>query len=373
VSLAGIPLTPNGKVDRRALARMEVTAESGQQYVGPRNDTEKQLVDIWAKVLNLAPEKIGINDNFFELGGHSLSAVQLMAKTNRQFKQLLPLAVLFTAPNIAALANLISNDEAPSFEILVPIQPRGNALPVFAVPGAGGNVLSLQPLSRAMGIRQPFYGLQAVGLDGQRLPLNSIEQTAKANVSAMKTVQPVGPYRLIGHSYGGVVAYEMARILLEQGDQVSSLTLLDSIAPSVMQKMQQSDEAAELADGCAVLAQLYKVDLKIDTERLRQSSSEENVQYISNLLAGHGVEVHASQLSAFLRIFRANQNCYRAYNPSKLPFKIDISLYRAMQTNHHGRNIPRDYGWNDLLQRPIRIHDVEADHFSILEKCGLTR
>ena len=90
VSLKTIPLTPHGKVDRRALERMDVSLESSQAYLAPRNDMEKQLVDIWAQVLNLEPEKIGVNDNFFELGGHSLLAVQLMAKTNRQFNQIHP-------------------------------------------------------------------------------------------------------------------------------------------------------------------------------------------------------------------------------------------------------------------------------------------
>jgi len=231
VSVAAIPLSANGKVDRRALERIEIVAGTGREYVGPRNQTEKQLVEIWAEVLKLAQEKIGINDGFFDLGGHSLSAVQLMAKIDKHFGQMLPLAIIFTAPNIAALATLLasnaSNEKALCAGILVPIQTNGSALPIFAVPGAGGNVLSLQPLSEALGSDQPFYGLQAAGLDGKTLPLNSIEETAKDNITALKTIQPCGPYSLMGHSYGGVVAFEMARILLEREEKVSSLVLID--------------------------------------------------------------------------------------------------------------------------------------------------
>jgi amino acid adenylation domain-containing protein len=370
VSLAAIPSTPNGKVDRRALALMEVTIESAEEYVAPRNDTEKQLVEIWAQVLKRAPNKIGVSDNFFDLGGHSLLALPLMAKINKRFKQLLPLAVMFTAPNIAALAKVISNAEAASVDILVPIQPGGDAPPVFGVPGAGGNVLSLQPLSRALGPKQPFYGLQAVGLDGKTLPLNSVEQTAEVNITAMKALQPLGPYRLIGHSYGGVVAFEMARILLEQG-QVTSLILLDSLAPAIMQGKAVNDEATELFDAGTAVANMHGATLDIDTERLGQSSNEENVRYIVSLFEDLGLEINADQLTVFQKVFQANQMCYRAYKPSMAALNFDVSLYRAMQGHQEVPPLPRDYGWNELLKSPIRVFDVEANHFSILEKAPL--
>jgi amino acid adenylation domain-containing protein len=368
MSLAAIPLNANGKVDRRALARMDVTIASTAAFVGPENETEKQLVEIWAQVLNREPEKIGVNDNFFELGGHSLSAVQLMAKMNRHFNQLLPLAAMFTAPNIRALAKLISSKEAVPVDILVPMQTNGDALPIFGVPGAGGNVFSLQPLSKAFGSSQPFYGLQPVGLDGKTSPLDSVEQTAKANIAALKAVQPHGPYTLVGHSYGGVVAFEMARMLLEQAEQISSLILLDSLAPSVMQERDGGDDATDLFDACTEVANLHGATLAIDLERLRQSSSEENVQYVVELLNGCGIEINGEQFSAFYRVYQANLGCYRAYRPSMLAQKIDVALYRATQGHEDGQITPVDCGWNQLLAGPVRVHDVEANHFSMLEE-----
>ncbi|MEO8380288.1 MAG: amino acid adenylation domain-containing protein, partial [Acidobacteriota bacterium] len=111
VSLEAIPLNPNGKVDRRALARMDVTIASGQAYVGPRNDTEKQLVAIWAEVLRLAPETIGIHDNFFELGGHSLLATQLVAKIRSRLNVELALKVLFERSTVARLGEVCAKAE----------------------------------------------------------------------------------------------------------------------------------------------------------------------------------------------------------------------------------------------------------------------
>jgi amino acid adenylation domain-containing protein len=366
VSLAVIPLNANGKVDRRALAGMDVTIASGRQYVAPRNDTERQLVEIWAQVLKLAPEKIGVHDGFFELGGHSLLAVQLMAQISKGFKQLFPLAVVFTAPNIAALANLISSKEETSIDILVPIQSNGIAPPIFGVPGVGGNVLSLQPLSRTLGPKQPFYGLQAVGLDGRALPLTSVDETARANIAALKTVQPTGPYCLIGHSYGGVVAYEMARILLNQEDKISSLILLDSMPPSEGEAAM--DEASEIFLLSTGLLYMYGATATIDLDRLRQSSTTENIQSIVNLLNGCGVAINGEQFVNFLRVFRANHFCYRTYKPVRLSRSIDVSLYRSTQGHRDEPSMPCDYGWNQLLQNPIRIYDVEADHLTILDK-----
>jgi thioesterase domain-containing protein/acyl carrier protein len=334
--------------------------------VGPGNPEEKRLVEIWAEVLKLAPEKIGVHDNFFELGGHSLMAVQLMAKINHSFSQLLPLAVIFAAPNISALAQLISNREATRSDILVPMQTEGNARPIFGVPGVGGNVLSLQPLIRGLGGEQPFYGLQAVGLDGNTVPFNRVEETARANIEALKTVQRVGPYKLLGHSYGGVVAYEMARMLLAEGEEISGLILLDSVVPSLMQLPAPKEDAMELLEACATAASLYDLKVEIDFHRIKELSTEAALKYIAGLLHESGVDINDAQLAAFYRVYRANLTCYRNYKPSVLPRNIEVALYVATQGN--GADTPLHRGWNELLHSPVQIYTVEADHFSLLSK-----
>jgi thioesterase domain-containing protein len=177
----------------------------------------------------------------------------------------------------------------------------------------------------------------------------------------MKTQQPAGPYRLIGYSYGGVVAYEMARILLARGEDVSSLMLLDSIAPSVMRF---SDEITEIVDWFRELT--GDVNLAIDLERLRQSSDQENARYLVGLLNDRGLpEINAEHLASAMIVSRANRLCYRTYAPARLSRAIDASLYRATQGVDFGV-IPADYGWSELLRGAVRIHDVEATHYTIL-------
>ncbi|WP_284285308.1 thioesterase domain-containing protein, partial [Marinibactrum halimedae] len=319
--------------------------------------------------LGLEADQIGVKDNFFELGGHSLLAVQLMAKINGQFAQSLPLAILFSHSTIASLAKLMSSgDKLNTFEIVVPLQTKGQRRPIFAVPGVGGNVLSFQPLAKALEGKAHLYGLQAAGLDGKATPFSSVEETAHANIQAMRSVQSSGPYRLMGHSYGGVVAFEMARILIQEGQQIESLTLLDSFVPSVLEGLQRTDETTMLIDVCHALAELYGVTLTLDMDQLHQVSQENMSGYVSEYFDGLGIAISKEQFSTFFRVYQASLENYRAYNPSVLTADIDVSLYRAVKNKSAIENLPKDHGWNPLLLSSITIHDVGAGHFTMLEK-----
>jgi thioesterase domain-containing protein/acyl carrier protein len=345
---------------------MELGPAAGRRYAGPRDETERRLVEIWAEVLKIAPEQIGIEDNFFELGGHSLLATRLTAKVEKRFGRRLALASLFVAPNIASLAGLIAERECRPTDVLVPIQPKGDGLPVFAVPGAGGNVLSLRPLGAALGRDRPLFGFQAAGLDGKSSPFGSVEETAEAYISALKERQPTGPYTLAGHSYGGVVGYEMARRLAERGEEIGSLILLDSIAPPVIQSMAVPDAAGELREICTALAAIYGVSLDTEVDLLPSLPDQGLVPCLVGLLEQRGIEIDAGQFSAFYSVYRANLECYRAYKPAPLSRKVDVVLYAA--TRRKGLVLPDDYGWNDLVESPIRVQAVDADHHSIMEK-----
>ncbi|WP_143288381.1 thioesterase domain-containing protein, partial [Calothrix rhizosoleniae] len=228
VTLESLPVTPNGKVDRKALPVPEI--ERDVEYVAPRTKVEEIIANIFAQVLEL--ENIGIYDNFFELGGHSLLAFHLMSEIQKRFQKKLPLATLFQNPTIKQLALfLISNGETELWSTLVPIQRNGSLPPLFYVPGAGGNVLSIDNLKQYLGNNQPLYGLQAQGLDGEIEPLESIEEIAQNHIKAIQTVQPTGPYFLSGYSFGGHVVFEMANQLQRMGESVAYVGILDTLAP----------------------------------------------------------------------------------------------------------------------------------------------
>jgi thioesterase domain-containing protein/acyl carrier protein len=227
VTLEALPLTPNGKLDRAALPRPDqIQAERRTDYTAPRSAAERALAEVWQEVLSL--ERIDVHENFFELGGHSLLAVRLFAEMEKRFGKRLPLATLFQAPTIAQLAALLKDDSTLQWSSLVPIQPRGSRPPFFCVHAVGGNVLEYYDLARHLGSDQPFYAFQSRGLDGAQTPHVRIEDMAAHYVKELREFQPEGPYFIGGRSLGGTIAFEMARQLKGQGQEIGLLALLDS-------------------------------------------------------------------------------------------------------------------------------------------------
>jgi acyl carrier protein len=185
---------------------------------------------LWQQVLEVP--KIGIHDNFFDLGGHSLKAAQLFFLLEQVYGRHLPLATLFQAPTIAELASVLSREQwVPPWQSLVAIQPSGTAVPIFMVPGVGGNVLIFAQLARLLGLDQPFYGLQARGLDGKEVPFTSVPEMARHYIAEIRALRPQGPYVLVGICTGGLIAYEIAQQLFGQGEAVT-LVVMDTWHPT---------------------------------------------------------------------------------------------------------------------------------------------
>ena len=229
VFLHSMPLTPNGKIDRRALAALKFNPPVVARPATPVDDPlQSQLIAIWEELLGRKP--IGIQDNFFDLGGHSLLAARLMHRIKQVHGQSLPLAILLQASTVEKLASVIRGDFSEHWDSLVTIQPEGTKPPFFCVHGVGGNVVGFHELARRMKPDFPFYGLQSQGLDGKSDLLTTIESMATHYVKEIRTVQPNGPYHLGGFSMGGLVAYEMAHQLVAAGEEVGLVVLFDTYA-----------------------------------------------------------------------------------------------------------------------------------------------
>jgi thioesterase domain-containing protein/acyl carrier protein len=198
-----------------------------EQLCTSPDSAESRLVQIWQKVLGTAA--ITRDRNYFDLGGDSSLAVQMFAEIERVFGIKLPLATLYEAPTIPELARFVQGVSAAAWSSLVAIQPSGSRPPLFFVHGAGGTVLSYRELSEHLGPDQPFYGLQAQGLDGSSSPLTTVQEMAALYLREMQQVQPHGPYFLGGYCMGGTVAYEIAQQLVASGEKVAFLALLDTM------------------------------------------------------------------------------------------------------------------------------------------------
>ncbi len=204
-----------------------------ETYIPPKNDTEKQLTNIWAQVLRL--EKVGINDNYFDLGGTSVLAVSIFTQIDTIFAKNLPITTLIEAPTVAKLAQIITKttDTNTPWSSLVPIRPNGHKTPLFFVHGGFGDVLGLTNLARHLNSDHSFYALRGIGLDGiQELP-DSVEEIATRFIAEIKTVQPQGPYILGGQCSGGTIAFEMAQQLKARGEEIALLALLDTPYPQL--------------------------------------------------------------------------------------------------------------------------------------------
>jgi len=225
VVLAQLPLTSNGKVDRRALpAPAEVRPSGHDAVAGPESPTHRVLLRIWEELLGVGP--IGITDNFFDLGGHSLLAVRLIDRIAQVCGKKLPLATLFAGATVDHLAQALARDEGDDApRPLVEIQAGGDRRPFFFLHGDVYGGFYASTIARYLGPDQPFYALQPQGLDDGVAP-DTIEAMAAAHIATLRAFRPDGPYRLGGFCHGGVLAFEMARQLQAHGQQVDLLVLI---------------------------------------------------------------------------------------------------------------------------------------------------
>ncbi|WP_233583204.1 non-ribosomal peptide synthetase [Corallococcus sp. CA053C] len=295
-----------------------------EPLVAPRDALERELVALWEELLGVRP--IGVTRPFFDLGGHSLLAVKLMARIRERLHRDLPLAALFQAPTVEQLARLLR--QAPTaFSPLVPIQREGTQRPFFCVHPVGGNVLAYAELAKQLGPDQPFYGLQSQGLDGTLPPLDTVEAMAALYVTALRTVQPTGPYRLGGWSMGGVVAFEMARQLQAGGDTVELVALIDPSPATDDRVPQDVDDARQVAT-------LFELD--------------------------HGQlaapEAEQAQGRTLLRIFTHNLRALKRYRPGL--FAGRVLLLQATGG--------RDEGWGAVIQGELLREELPGNHYTLL-------
>jgi 3-oxoacyl-(acyl-carrier-protein) synthase/thioesterase domain-containing protein/acyl carrier protein len=347
-----------------------------------------------------AVEGIDLDSNFVLLGMSSIGIAELINKTNHLLQINLAPSVVFKYPQVRGLAHFLAlsypdqsaalavysgsaqtagNDDSTASQchgalvpegaashrdILIPMQVMGERSPIFLVPGADGSVLSLKLLCEALGKEQPLYGLDAVGLDGKTPLAGSVEEIARLNIAAVRSVRPCGPYRLLGYSNGGIVAFEMARALLDQNEEIESLMLLDSLIPAE-RKSTEIELVAEVFDH---LIGSLGGKSNLDIRQLEQLASSERGEYLYRLLINHGLDLAKEYFIAAYNVSTASEELCRAYTLSKLSREIEVSLFRAVEGY---RDVPDDYGWNRFLLKPVRIHEIKANHFSIIEKCAV--
>ena len=366
LEVPALPLTPNGKVDKKALLKFSIAQrEEGSGFIAPRTDVEKMVADIWIDALGL--KKVGVHDNFFELGGHSLIAVQVMSKIEKETGKRLPLATLFECSTVEKLAQLINLDgKAVSWDSLVPIKPGGSKMPLYMVHGAGLNVLLFNTLAMGMSEDQPVYGLQAKGLDGIDEPLKSIEEIAAHYIAAIKEQNPYGPYALAGYSFGGIIAYEMARQMEASGKEVKMLAMFDTYA---YRSPYYDAPLTKYYKRGKFLMRRIAYALKF-TNGFKSTITDKGVSVKRKLTRlywkfKYGDDQSKVGLFGYSnRVDEMNEYAERHYQLQ--PYNIKVDLFRAVKRTFYMDDF-ENLGWIPYAQKGVKIHDIPGEHNTIFK------
>ena len=361
---------------RVAAMASAATAALGDGRLSP---VERFIAGVWCDLLG--PQEIDLQDDFFALGGHSLAAVRLFARIRKEFGVDLPLATLFKAPTLGALSawveqariraaaktNTLAASASASVEerwsALVEInRGRADVKPLFCVHGAAGNVLNFKVIADRLGADQPFYGLQAQGVDGRMPLLPTIEAMAAQYVAAVRTVDPVGPYRLAGYSGGGVIALEMAQQLKQAGAEVALLAMLDTLAPTAAQvKISPLKKIWLMRHWSLKFAMEWP-----ERRRTTQQEKRNHVLAMRHLSNGDALSPELASAHLFSH-FVAAQARYQA--PA---YDGPMVLFRAQQGYTPYLNAGPQLGWQAHLQGPVRVVEIPGSHVSMLSEPGLS-
>ncbi|MBB3121374.1 non-ribosomal peptide synthetase, partial [Massilia violacea] len=358
VPLDAWPLTPNGKLDRRALPAPEAAAYAQRGYVAPQDGVEALLARLWTQLL--AQERVGRDDDFFALGGHSLLAIQLAEGLRREGWQI-ELRAIFDAPVLKDLALLARRtDGAAQSPHLVPLRLGGARRPLFFLHEPTGEVLSYERLSRCFGDDIPIYGIQAGAVEAERTP--RLEELARRYVAVMRAVQPHGPYRLAGWSGGGLLAYEMAAQLLGEDEAVEFLGLIDSGRPG----HKPAEDMPDAQQMRWVFLEVYAayLDTSVDMLAVRALQQQGDIaaalahcRRAGWLPAGFTLEELSWRAERFAQLVRS---C-AAYQPQSLP--IHVHLFAA----DAAPGADASSGWDEVLGRNLRLVPVGGSHKTIME------
>ncbi|WP_263357605.1 thioesterase domain-containing protein [Acidicapsa ligni] len=325
-----------------------------------RSDLERTLTGWWQEVLGI--EHVHADHDFFSLGGDALLGGRLLAKVKERYGIDLAAPSLFDARTVGRMADLIQLKQASAEDwSIVPIRSQGTRPPLFLIHGVGGNVLGFFGLVKRLQLDQPVYGIQAQALQRNAPTLLQLKDMAAYYIRELRRVQPHGPYRFLGLSFGGLVAYEMAQQLRASGEVVGLLGMLDTWQPSYMRRLPNRGPLHLRIYNRLHLVYLHTRKLGVASKLayLKNRLKSRWLRMIYSISATRGRVDITSTMKSIRDI-----NLVAAMNYQVLPYEGRVTLFRA--TGEDDWRLPEDLGWRETAADGVEIFPIPGDHGQVL-------
>jgi len=362
--LETLPMTPNGKLDRKALLN-SLSEDTVVPTVNLAPNTKEEIIvsRIWKECLKL--DEINIFSDFFELGGHSIMAVQVMTRLENETGKRLPISTLLEYSTIEKLAKFVAAGHTlVSGDSLIPIKPNGNKIPLYLIHGVGLNVRKFNKFINKLDIDQPVFGLQGVGIKNMNRSVSTVEEIAAHYIETITKANPQGPYALAGHSYGGIISYEMAIQLNNNGKKVSSLIMLDTyVEPFFYYSSSIRKTLATLNYQISKKTSVF-IDMCKSWDNFMNLLTRKKNHFLNeSLKLNNGkTELEELELKHLLELDKENDDIMRKYQI--IPQDFEIDLLRAMDSTYFVHD-PLFLGWKRAALKGVNIFDVPGDHHNM--------
>ncbi|KAG1761390.1 Alpha/Beta hydrolase protein, partial [Suillus occidentalis] len=371
-----ISLFKQGELAKHIARAEELLSEArGSSFVAPSTEAEKALAKIYAGIFNLSENEMSASDNFFELGGTSIDVIRLKREGEEHFGlPEIPTIQILKHPVISSLANyinaLLSKDStAEEYDPIVPLQLTGNKTPIFFVHPGVGEVLIFVNLAKYFQNDRPFYALRARGFEPGHPFFTSMDEMVSTYAAAVKRTQPTGPYAISGYSYGGVVAFEVAKRLEAMGDEVKFVGLIN-IPPHIADRMHEIDWTGGMLNLSYFLGLVTKQDANDLTPTLRPLSRKEQLEVVWKLSPPERlIELQLTQekLDHWVDIAGSLIECGKEYNPSGSVAALDVFYAIPLKGTKADWLNKQLKPWDGFSRGQASYTDVPGQHYTLMD------